>query len=296
MLVKTMLNNVGNKNGLIQLSEEQNNILKNRLLEMCTDIMEFCEDNNITCVLGGGTALGAVRHKGFIPWDDDIDLNMPREDYNRFPSIFEEKFKDKYRIYVPDGKHEVATLSMKISIPNTLLEDVFHAGDSVKLGINLDIFAIDNVPDNNIQAKLKGSLSDIYQKAVVSAYYYQNRSKAMDELFSGNKKSKLIYRTRCFIGFLMSWRTYQRWFEKCDKFIQSPGNTKRMTVVNGQHHYFGEMMYKEDLFPVKKILFEGKYFNVYKNVEKYLKLLYGDYMKIPPVEKREKHFYTDVKL
>ena len=203
MLVKTMLNNVGNKQGLIQLSEKQNIELKNRLLEMCTDVMEFCETNGLTCVLGGGTALGAVRHKGFIPWDDDIDLNMPREDYNRFPSMFEKAFKNKYKIYVPDGKHEVATLSMKISIPDTLLEDVFHAGDSVKLGVNLDIFAIDNVPDNDVKAKIKGILSDLYQKAVVSAYYYQNRSIAMRELFSGNNKSKLIYKVRCVVGFLM---------------------------------------------------------------------------------------------
>lgn len=64
MLVKTMLNNVGNKQGLIQLSEKQNIELKNRLLEMCTDVMEFCETNGLTCVLGGGTALGAVRHRG----------------------------------------------------------------------------------------------------------------------------------------------------------------------------------------------------------------------------------------
>ena len=70
--------------------------------------------------------------------------------------MFEKAFKNKYKIYVPDGKHEVATLSMKISIPDTLLEDVFHAGDSVKLGVNLDIFAIDNVPDNDVKAKIKG--------------------------------------------------------------------------------------------------------------------------------------------
>lgn len=75
MLVKTMLNNVGNKQGLIQLSEKQNIELKNRLLEMCTDVMEFCETNGLTCVLGGGTALGAVRHEMF----DVIGSLLPQQ-------------------------------------------------------------------------------------------------------------------------------------------------------------------------------------------------------------------------
>ena len=209
MLVKSMLNEIGDKSVLLSLSEEQEKDLKSMLLEMCIDVMDFCEENGIICTLGGGTALGAVRHKGFIPWDDDIDLNMPREDYNRFIPLFTTAFKEKYDIYVPDGVHSVAALFAKISIPGTTLEDIFHVGDPLKLGVNLDIFPIENVPDNKLIAKVKGRLSDFYRRAVVSSYYYQNRSDKMRTLFYGSMRTKLIYNVRCIIGFFMSWKSYQ---------------------------------------------------------------------------------------
>lgn len=296
MLVKSMLNVLGDKSVLSQLSPEQDKELKKMLLEMCIDVMSFCDENGLICMLGGGTALGAIRHKGFIPWDDDIDLNMTREDYNRFISLFAEKFKGKYDVYAPDGVRQAATLSAKIAVPGTILEDIFHAGDPIKLGVNLDIFPIENVPDNKLLAAIKGRMCDLMRMAVVSAYYYQCRSDKMKALFYGSKKTKIIYNARCFLGFLMSWKSYQWWYAKYDRFVQTKGKTKRVTIPTGQKNYFGEMMDWNIVFPIKKAEFEGYEFPVYGKVEEYLTMLYGDYMKIPPVEKRERHFYTNVKL
>lgn len=292
MLVKSMLNEMGDKSVLSQLSPEKERKLKKILLEMCIDIMDFCDENGMTCMLGGGTALGAVRHKGFIPWDDDIDLNMTREDYDRFIPLFSETFKGKYDVYAPDGVREAAALSAKIAVPGTVLEDIFHVGDPIKLGVNLDIFPIENVPDNNFIATIKGHLCEALRVAVVSVYYYQCRSDKMKALFYGSKKTKFIYNARCFLGLLMSWKSYQWWYVRYDKFVQTKGKTKRVTIPTGGKNYFGEMMDWDIVFPLKKAEFEKHEFPVYGKVEKYLTMLYGNYMKIPPVEKQEKHLYT----
>ena len=78
--------------------------MKQCLLEMYSDILRVCEKYNIRVMLGGGSALGAVRHGGFIPWDDDLDLIMPREDYNKFISVFDKELSDLYEITSPNSK------------------------------------------------------------------------------------------------------------------------------------------------------------------------------------------------
>ena len=296
MTIKAVLNEIGDKSELTQLTVEQEKELKRILLEICVDVMDFCEKNNMICTLSGGTALGAIRHKGFIPWDDDIDLNMPREDYNRFIPLFAEAYKGKYDVYAPIKGFSAAAVSAKIAAVGTILEDVFHVGDTIKLGVNIDIFPIENVPKNDVVAFFKGHLSDFLRKVAVSVYYYYCRNEKMKKLFYGNTKTKFVYNARCLLGFLLSWKSYQWWYKKYDQFVQTREKSDKVTIPTGRKNYFGEMMNWDIIFPLRKAEFEGHKFNVYGHVEEYLTMLYGDYMIIPPIEKREKHFYTKIKL
>ena len=134
---------------VIILSEEQLETLKKTLLTMLKDVIEVCEKNNITYSLGGGSVLGAVRHKGFIPWDDDIDLNMSREDYDKFVIAFEKEYGYKYWIHTPEKTKNYNLLFARIRLKGTALitRDDF---DNEECGVPLDIFIIENTFDNKI--------------------------------------------------------------------------------------------------------------------------------------------------
>ena len=145
--------------GLVQLNEMQSQQLKKLLLEIYSDIFMFCEEHQLTVMLGGGSVLGSVRHGGFIPWDDDMDLNMSRKDYDYFANEFEKSMGDKYELFVPDGKHKITHLFMKVSRKGTVQEEIYTAGCNVKTGIAIDIFPIENVPEQFMLRKMKGLLS-----------------------------------------------------------------------------------------------------------------------------------------
>lgn len=294
MGTKELLNIYGDKAELLHLSEEQNKTLKKTLLSICDDIFSFCEEYDLCCMLGGGSALGAVRHKGFIPWDDDVDLNMPREDYEKFAALFTLKMGDKYDIFVPDGKHGVTNLFMKVSKSGTRLEDVFIASSKTKYGISVDIFPIENVPQKAFARKMKGLLSNGFAYLAVSNYIFENRGPLMKSLYCGSVKGKINYCFRCVAGAMLSWRPYEWWYCKYDRLVQCKEKSRYCTIPTGRRHYGGEMCEWTEFLPVKKTAFEDRIYNIPNNTDGYLTRLYGNYMEVPPIEKREKHFYTAV--
>lgn len=282
--------------GAFLIDSETQKQLRKRYLEICTDIIDFCEKHQLCCMLGGGSVLGAVRHQGFIPWDDDMDLNMPRKDYNRFAALFSEEMKDKYEVFVPDGSHRITNLFMKISLKDTLVEDVYTAGNPIQTGVCVDIFPIEDVPGNQCLAYLKGFFSDIFAYTAVSTYIFQNRNPKMKALYTQTQSGKKNYLFRCILGSLISFRDYTWWYCKFDRFVQCSSKSDLCTVPTGRKHYRGELRKKQVFYPVTYLPFEKIPMPVPHDADVYLKQLYGNYMVIPPEKERETHFYTKIEI
>lgn len=231
------------------------NGIKKVEVEILNYIDEFCKKIGVFYWLDSGTLLGAVRHKGFIPWDDDIDIGMMRKDYNRFIEEFK-KFNSKFYEIKENkrGSHRF----IKIISKNRKL-----SYESQRHDIFVDIFPFDYYKKSEI---------NFLNKFVE---LHKNRKKGL------NNKLKDVFveirreiRKKILLKLKFNYsenKEYIGYGVDCDFRIQ--------------------LNKKEDIFPLKEIEYEKQYFKVPNNYDKYLSLIYGDYMKFPPIEERQpSHF------
>lgn len=245
--------------------------IKKISLEILVDVANFCENNNITYFLSCGTLLGAVRHKEFIPWDDDIDIMMPRPDYNRFLDIYN---SDNYKLLKPsDGRYYYS----KVYDLNTIkIEKMIDYKKYDYLGIDIDIFPLDGiVNDEKIIKKLHKKskiLETLLRLSNQPIFYRKNPLKCINRLIPRIIGSKNIIK--------MIERNAQRFnYEDCEYLI------RMRNTPNG----FTGALSKKVYFPPIKMEFENHMFNVPNKSEEWLTRFYGDYMILPPQEKRKSH-------
>ncbi len=267
--------------------------MQDTLFEMYHDVKPVCDKYNISLYLIGGSALGAVRHHGFIPWDDDMDLAMTRSDYERFKSFFEEELGEKYILNAPNYSEKPCH-----KYPRVLKKDSYYRAiiDSDREDLHcifLDLFIIENTPDSAALRKLKGTYCNFLYIMSWEVFIWENRNKEVKEfLMSGGAYN---YYIRVVIGFLFSFKSSAKWFNIFDKAIQHNNNdTKYCCLATGRKRYFGEVFKRDQFFPGVKEIFEGEQVLLFQDLDNYLKNLYGDYMKIPPAEKRERHNVCEV--
>lgn len=236
------------------------------LLELLDEVDRICKENNIKYFLSGGTLLGAARHGGFIPWDDDIDLWMTRENFDRFKKLLPTTLSEKY--FVEDYFENINNpLSiMKIEKHGTrFVEGVFTRTD-VGHAMYIDIFPLDNIwrPAYKLQTAI------LIKMQSVRDFHLRDGSK------NGiSTVKKAIY--SCISLKTARWITERtmRWFDSIP-----------MKYVNQLAHrgrYWPKFL-KEDIEDLIPILFEGKMYPAPRNIDKVLKQCYGDYMKLPPTE------------
>ncbi|MDR2955371.1 MAG: LicD family protein [Prevotella sp.] len=297
---KDYLNEIAKKENIFyELTEDESTLLKKCVFEMYKDVVQVCEKYNLCIMLGGGSLLGVVRHQGFIPWDDDIDAMMPRQDYNKFREIFEKELGGKYWVSAPCMNDNTEILFMQILKKDTRMLgiDNIHLDDK-KNAIRIDIFPIDDAPSNKIIRNIVGSLAFMYRFLVYSVPIYKIRNKypQFKNSFSYSTKAKFLYRIRFTMGMLLSIFPQKLLFNSFDKFVSSFKGGKFCTIPTGRNWYKGEMLQKEVFTPSKKAIFENTEVSIPNDTLAYLVNLYGDYMKIPPPEKRERHFYIEFSL
>ena len=284
-------------NGLIRVEGELLEKLQLTELEMLRDVNSLCRRENIDLMAGGGTLLGAVRHKGFIPWDDDIDLMIRREQVERFTELVRRELSDRYELQYLDD--DMAFGFIKIRKKGTTYVEAGDPDGPMTNGVYLDVFISENVPDGALAYKLFGLACNARLYIATSVNMYENTDPAYRELVRRDRDAERNFRFRAALGRLFSWRSAGGWFCANDRFFSRyrSRRTRRVSIITGRGHYFGETFPREVYDQVTDLPFADLTVKAPARYETYLRQMYGaNYMEVPPVEKREHHYVAKIEL
>lgn len=277
----------GHSNRLYQLTDDDVSKLHSVLLSMYKEINAVCAKHNIHLIAAGGTALGAIRHHGFIPWDDDMDLFMFRGEFEKLKQIFETELGDSYYLLAPGSKQGANCFLPRIMKKNTTLLGMIDEVAPYPHGIYIDINIIEYAPKNKIAFMWKALGADVRRLISYSVYWHQYKSTSLKE-YMLNSQGANYYRFRMLLGKVFSFKTAENWFTSFDKYVQGK-ETNIYTVPSGTKKYAGEKLSATVVKPLQKVPFEDTEIYIFNNYDWYLSNLYGVYMKIPKVENREHH-------
>lgn len=251
--------------------------LKNVQIDILDYVKEICEKNNLRYFLCGGTLLGAVRHKGYIPWDDDIDVYMPMKDYKKFIELG--KLDKKYTIMEPYNNELYDQLFCKVSDNRTcLIED--GCKDSFKIGVNIDVFPLCGFPDDYIEAvEYCNKMNDIYKK-------YNIYGKRNSWNYSVNPIKKVLKTIFKYPLYIKNRKLKNKLINMMEKY---DSDTAKYLGYALSWYTTKEIIDRKEFDDLIDIEFENKIYKAPVGFDKYLSNLYGSYMELPPVEKRVSH-------
>lgn len=285
-----------NNESIHMLSQEEVDQVQNILLKMMDDIHRTCEEEDLTYVLSGGCALGAVRHGGFIPWDDDIDLCMPRKDYDRFRALFLKRHGDRYFVQEIRADERYDLNFMKVRLKGSVFLE-FLDPEPEKAGIFIDIFPVENVSDNRALRQLQWLLSDGMQ-FICSCLRIRSKRARLLEMAKNSPEAAAAIRKKAAIALPFGVIPFRRWLLWTERILGRNKNehTRYVSIPTGGKHFKGELYPREWLFPAKKLCFADREFCGMAQPECYLRQMYGDYTKLPPENERERHALLAFKL
>lgn len=260
------------------------------VLAIAFDIIDFCDEQGIDCMLVGGSCLGAIRHSGMIPWDDDIDLAMSRKDFDRLYELFPNSpLAEKYDLAVPGKTVDHFILLSQVRAKGTKFrgKDDFAA----ECGIPVDIFVIENVPNNpflcNAQCFASVVLGFLQSARKFAEHPARYRSLAGDDV-----DLRKAVETKIRIGRILRFLPLEKWTSSTARMYSLCKNdsSRKVTIPSGMRHFSGEMQDRTVFFPPTIRRFEGREVKVPHDPDAYLKCIYGeDYMVPPPEADREVH-------
>lgn len=246
---------------------------KSLQVSILENIHSFCEKNNLTYSLAYGALIGAIRHGGFIPWDDDIDIVMPRKDYTFFLMNYCDE-KGIYKVHSLANDLDYKLPFAKVEDTRTILKEKSSSGNH--FGISIDVLPID-LMGVDMESSIK-----IVSRLKLLKFIYKGK------LVIPNSRNSFIKKIGIWgikiLAYPISLRYLAQLIDrKCSSIGVSDAKFLGCLCWGYEEH---EIMPRSYFNEYTKIKFEGKEFFTFKDWNSYLTHLYGDYMKLPPEEKR----------
>jgi lipopolysaccharide cholinephosphotransferase len=255
--------------------------LQKIMLNILIEVDIICRKHNIKYWLDSGTLLGAIRHDGFIPWDDDLDIAMLRNDYYKFLEVSKKELPSSLFLQIIENDKYTQNAWAKIRDRNSIL--VMNKYEKGHTGVFIDIFPMDFYHEHGSKKIFK----KVYTTVMVGLWLKKCN---ITKPFISNIYKNIIKIICKIVYGLLFWVDYNTFITpiiKLARRLSVKEITKSSYIDYGIEVPFIKRFNCYEIFPLGKHCFEGKEFSVPNNYETYLTTLYGDYMKLPPEEKRK---------
>ena len=254
-------------------------------LKIAKEIRRICDRHEINYFLDCGSLLGAIRHKGFIPWDDDMDIGMLKKDYDIFLEFASKELGDDFFLDNYLTNPDNALVFSKVRLRNTKYIEEKGNEQAEHNEVFVDVFPYYYISDNEFIRKCDGMIMTVISQAIMSKKGYK--------VWKGEQAIKrLKFLPTDLLGLFFHEKTLRKWIEN---LYNKYSDTKRVCIHSGSCYDFW-FFPKEILDEYLQTEFEGEIFKIPKEYDLYLSTTYGDYMKLPPKEKRVTHMIKELDL
>lgn len=278
-----------------QLTDEELKKLQNHLIKMYRDIEDVCKRHGIQICLAYGNVIGAMRHGGWVPWDDDMDIHMSREDYELFLEKYAQELPDKYKVSSYLSKDGSMARFAKIIDTSSVFVTV-GSTKSENSGVFIDIFPIDNTPGSESLNILRRYWAFFLMYTATSVMQVRKKSAFYKSTMFKTKAGRANWIFRQCWGYLFNFATPQTWHRWIEKFAINRKKTGYCHVIADLDVCFKKIP-ADYYFPFRTInLPEIGEVNIPNKYDEYLRLTYGDWRKIPEEQDRWHHYVAEIEI
>lgn len=263
----------------IMLNQEQLNKIHKIELICLDELVRICDKHNINYFLIGGTLIGAIRHKGFIPWDDDIDIGMLRSDYDKFIEVCKSEIDpQKFFLQIPETDSKSADFEIaRLRLNNTKIVQEHRKNLKTHEGFFVEIFPYDSLPDSNFKAFFYSYYFKLLKRIVGIRMGYKYKLK---NLFNRSIVYTIVFFSRL-IPLSVLYKKVANYHLRYNK-----SDSKKVFLLGGAYDYKKETHARKTVNEYDYLEFEGKNYRVPKNYDLFLTEQYGNYMQLPPESER----------